>query len=71
MSRKVAVPRPSPKASDDVLSEAVTETSSDKGRRLLPGPLGLLLDCQLSDFSGCVGLTVVSLQTGHRWEHQV
>lgn len=61
MPRKVAMPRSDPKASNDVLRVAVTENPSDKDHRLLSGPLGLVLDCQLSDFSDCSGLIFVSL----------
>ena len=45
------MPRSDPKASNDVLRVAVTENPSDKDHGLLSGPLGLVLDCQLSDFS--------------------
>lgn len=52
------MPRSDPKASNDVLRVAVTENPSDKDHGLLSGPLGLVLDCQLSDFSDCSGLTL-------------
>lgn len=61
VSRKVAMPRLDPKASNDVLRVEVTENPSDKDRQLLSGPRGLVLDCQLSDFSDCAGLIFVSL----------
>lgn len=55
------MPRLDPKASNDVPRVEVTENPSDKDRQLLSGPRGLVLDCQLSDFSDCAGLIFVSL----------
>lgn len=67
LSGKVAMPRPYPKVSNDVLREAITEICSDKGHWLLSGSLGLVLGFQLSDFSDCAGRILFPSEQDTAW----